>query len=175
MNTVAALFTRKTSPYLALGCDCYDFDRDARTYSGAFPVVAHPPCRAWGKLSHFAKPRHDERDLAFFAVEQVRRVGGVLEHPQCSRLWPEAGLPAPGQFDRFGGFTFAVSQKWFGHRAEKKSLLYVLGCAPGDFPALPFDLAPAVTTVEAMGKAEREKTPAFFASWLVELARSCHG
>lgn len=63
--TVAALYVRRDSPYKALpDVECYDVDRDARSYAGPWPVVAHPPCRAWGRLRHMAKPRVDERDLA---------------------------------------------------------------------------------------------------------------
>lgn len=168
---VAALFVRRRSHYLALGCDCYDVDRDARTYCGSAPVVAHPPCRSWGRLAHLAKPRVDERELAFFAVDQVRRCGGVLEHPEGSRLWREAGLPRPGsdQLDIFGGFSVAVDQVHFGHRARKRTWLYVVGFE-GALPPVPMPLAAPSVTVEHMGRAERERTPPLFAAWLVGIA-----
>ena len=48
-RTVAVLFARADSYYKTLpGCEVYDMERDARTYDGPWPVVAHPPCRAWG-------------------------------------------------------------------------------------------------------------------------------
>lgn len=54
---VAVLFARQDSTYKALsGVDVYDIDRDARTFQGGMPVVAHPPCRAWGRLRAFANP-----------------------------------------------------------------------------------------------------------------------
>jgi len=84
-NDVTVLFTQHNSIYEKLQADCWDIVRDARNYRGENPVVAHPPCRAWGQLSHMAKPRPDEKELAFFAIEQVRRVGGVLEHPAASK------------------------------------------------------------------------------------------
>lgn len=165
--TVAALFVRASSPYKSLpGVVCYDEQRDARTYRGPWPVVAHPPCRAWGRLRHMAKPRPDERDLALFALDAVRRFGGVLEHPQASLLWPVAGLLAPGHYDHYGGFTLVVDQSAFGHRARKRSLLYFVGCEP---PALP-PARPASTTVERMCRAERERTPPELATWLVQVA-----
>ena len=84
---MAALFVRADSIYKTLpGVDAYDIERDARTYDGPWPVVAHPPCRAWGRLRTFAKPRPDERNLARLAVALVREFGGVLEHPENSTL-----------------------------------------------------------------------------------------
>lgn len=171
---VAALFVRKVNHYAPLGVDCYDIERDARSYAGAAPVVAHPPCRAWGRLSHFAKPRPDEKQLAHFAVAQVRRVGGVLEHPSASRLWREAALPLPGHRDEFGGFTLPISQRWFGHVAEKRTLLYIVGVEPGAIPDLPYSLdLPKVVNVKYCSPEVREGTPPLLAEWLVELALRC--
>lgn len=60
MNPVAALFVRSDSVYKKMeGVECFDMERDARTYDGPWPVVAHPPCRAWGNFAMFAKPRPD--------------------------------------------------------------------------------------------------------------------
>ena len=101
---VAVLFARQDSIYKRIaGCDVYDMDRDARTYDGPLPVVAHPPCRAWGRLRRFANPRPDERNIARLAVALVREFGGVLEHPAGSLLWPSQRLPLPGQRDSWGG------------------------------------------------------------------------
>lgn len=54
---VSVLYTRSDSVYKTLGVDCWDMERDARLFPGGNPIVAHPPCRAWGQLSHMAKPR----------------------------------------------------------------------------------------------------------------------
>ena len=123
--TVAVLFARADSVYKALpNVEVYDMERDARTYDGPHPVVAHPPCRAWGRLRTFAKPRPDERNLARLAVALVREFGGVLEHPAGSTLWKAQGLPAPGAgFDGAGGWTLAAPQHWWGHKAEKATWL----------------------------------------------------
>lgn len=182
--TVAVLFARADSYYKTLpATDVWDIDRDARRWPGGAPVVAHPPCRAWGRLRAFAKPRKGERQLATWSVRQVRRWGGVLEHPAGSRLWPKAGLPAPGQRDRYGGWTLGIHQHDFGHRAEKATVLYIVGCEPEDLPPMPalrldepthviqtrkrVDYRPHVT------KAEREHTPPELAAWLCEVARRC--
>lgn len=173
-GSVAVLFARRDSSYKGIElADVWDIDRDARNYRGAAPVVAHPPCRAWGKLRHMAKPRHDERDLALFAVDAVRRFGGVLEHPAGSLLWPAAMLPAPGARDSFGGFTMPIRQSWFGHRAPKNTWLYVVGVEPRDVPAFPLVLGVPPGRVELLGRREREATPVELAGWLIDLARAC--
>lgn len=189
MKTVAVLFARADSIYKTMPeCDVFDIERDARTWAGGMPVVAHPPCRAWGRLRAFAKPRDDEKALAIFAVDQVRRHGGVLEHPEASSLWPAAKMPRPGAgVDSFGGWTLPISQFWFGHRAEKKTWLYIVGCAPNDLPIMPMKLGDAPCVIglwsgrdkrpgmhrKEISKAEREHTPEELAAWLVELAKRC--
>lgn len=190
---VAVLFARSDSHYKALpGVDVWDAQRDARRWQGGAPVVAHPPCRAWGRLRALAKPRHDEKDLAIFAVDQVRKHGGVLEHPAHSTLWPAAGLPYPGQRDEFGGWTLPIQQLWWGHRAQKDTWLYVVGCEPSEVPPIPLVLGEASHVIcqcrtrgngrlkkgmpgwrPEVTKAEREHTPPELAAWLVELARRC--
>lgn len=186
MTPVAILFARADSAYKSLlGTDVYDIERDARTYDGPHPVVAHPPCRSWGAFAMFAKPRDDEKALAPWAVEQVRKFGGVLEHPNASRLWPSQNLPEPGRTDEFGGWTLPIHQHWFGHRAEKKTRLYIVGCRAQDIPDMPMVLGQATHVIGDVGragngtkrpevtKAEREHTPPELAVWLVELARRC--
>lgn len=180
---VAALFVRSDSVYKTLpNVAAFDHERDALTYSGGMPIVAHPPCRAWGKLRWNAKPRPGERWLAVWSVIQVRRHGGVLEHPQGSYLWKACNLPKPGTVDAFGGFTMSVDQSWFGHRARKSTLLYIVGCSPSNVPAYAPNYAPAPCLIQydkrqpwrkECTKAEREATPPDFASWLVELACRC--
>jgi hypothetical protein len=181
MRKVAILFARSDSVYKTLlGCDVWDIERDARRWPGAAPVVAHPPCRAWGRLRTFAKPRPDEKELAPWAVEQVRQWGGVLEHPAASTLWAACDLPAPGRFDTVGGWTLPIHQHWFGHRAEKATLLYIVGIAPRDVPEMPMRIDEPTHVVQSrkrtdyrphISKAEREHTPLALAQWLVELAR----
>lgn len=186
---VAVLFARSDSVYKTLpGLDVFDIERDARTWPGGCQVVAHPPCRAWGRLKHFAKPRDDERELGVWAFGQVREHGGVLEHPAFSDLFIYCGAREPGAIDEFGGWVLPIWQSWFGHRADKATWLYVVGVGPKDIPPLPLMLGNASHVVSAAGgkrkgmpgwrphirKDEREHTPAELARWLVDLAGRCH-
>lgn len=186
MSKVAVLFARADSVYKSMECcDVWDMDRDARKYRGNAPVVAHPPCRAWGAFRMLAKPRSDEKELAIYAVNQVRLNGGVLEHPAGSTLWPVAKLPKLGERDAWGGFTIIVPQFWWGHLADKATRLYICGCEPSDVPPVPMKLGSATHVIGDVGraslgtkkpeipKADREKTPPAFAAWLVELAKKC--
>lgn len=94
---IAVLFARDDSRYKDFNVyDVYDVNRDARIFCKKMPVIAHPPCRAWGMLSHMANPREGEKQLAYLALAQVRLNGGILEHPAGSRLWKEAPLPFAG-------------------------------------------------------------------------------
>jgi len=145
---------------------------------GGRPVVAHPPCRMWGRLRTFAKPAEGEREMCIWAAEQVRRFGGVLEHPAGSLLWEAAGLPFPGQRTA-DGFTLPVSQWWWGHKADKRSWFYVSRIDMDSLPPIPYRMGepdficggsrrkgrPEIT------KAEREHTPLALAQWLVAAAR----
>jgi len=195
--TIAVLFARTDSIYKSLpACDVYDIDRDALTWPGGAPVVAHPPCRAWGRLFYFAKPRPGEKELGLWAVGQVRQWGGVLEHPAGSKLFSAAGLPMPGETDAWGGWTLPITQHWFGHRAEKKTWLYIVGCAPQHIPPMPLVLGDTTHVIAGsrprrkdgtrlrkkegnpawrpeVSKAEREHTPPELAKWLLEVARRC--
>lgn len=48
---VAVLFARRDSIYkLMPWANVYDDQRDALTWPGGTPVIAHPPCREWGRL-----------------------------------------------------------------------------------------------------------------------------
>lgn len=170
---IAVLYARKTSVYKTMeGLDVYDIDRDARKAPGGAPAIAHPPCRAWGRLRQFAKPREGERELAYHALEYVRTWGGILEHPQASRLWIEAGLPGPQKGkDAFGGWTLSVPQYWWGHEGYKSTRLYIVGIEPRELPPVPFVMGEPERKVEDLCSAKREKTPPDFARWLVEVAK----
>lgn len=124
---VAALYIDEHGPYPKMpGVDAWGVTRDARVYEGPHPVVAHPPCGPWGAFAHMCKSPEQDPALAIRAVEQVRRWGGVLEHPRRSRLWAHVGLPLPGQpADEHGGRTIEVDQVEWGHAAHKRTWLYL--------------------------------------------------
>lgn len=167
----SALYVRADSVYASLGIQCWDAKRDARTWPGGTPCIAHPPCRGFGRLRWRAQVRPDEIELARIAVSQVRRNGGVLEHPEASALWADCRLPRPGQGrDEFGGWTLGVWQQWWGHRSRKATWLYIVGASAADVPAIPFQLDRPGVGVESLGRAARERTPEAFARWLIELA-----
>lgn len=184
MKNVAVLFAREDSIYHSIpGCDVYDIKRNALNYRGSFPVIAHPPCRAWGKLKAFSKHSQFEKDLSLFAIDEIRRCGGVLEHPIGSSLWDAKGISkkilSP---DSYGGFTLHVNQFWFGHKAEKASLLYICGVLPGNLPAFPLVFNYPSFVVNScirrgqpgyrpeISKADRERTPLGFAHYLISIA-----
>lgn len=185
MRTVAALYIDPRGPYPSLpGVECWDAVRDARLYEGPHPVVAHPPCGPWGKLAH--QCTRQPKDLAPLAVEQVRRWGGVLEHPEGSKLWVFAGLPEPGAIDEWGGYTLLVEQVEWGHVARKRTRVYCVGVpveaiAPPPLPGR--EPTHAVcngrgqvlkdgTRRQVCSAQQRRRTPRAFAEWLVDLARS---
>ena len=144
MKKYVALFCREDSVYKNREAwDVYDASRDATKYDGDLPCAAHPPCRAWGRLSHMAfrdgtppEQIEAEKNLALFAIEKVRKNGGILEHPSGSKLWqilPDVG-DAP---DDWGGFTIEIDQYDFGHVAHKKTKLYICGMDAWSIPELP--------------------------------------
>ncbi len=177
---VAALYVDvRRGPYAAMpGVQCWGVDENADTYDGDLPVVAHPPCGHWGRYWYKA---HDDGRAGPLAVAQVRRVGGVLEHPRDSRLWRHCGLPLPGWLgDNWGGFTLEVFQRDWGHRADKPTWLYVCGVPRRLVPLLPAPAPPREIRqtqggtrgeLEKMSKTQRHLTPPPFAAWLVQLAK----
>lgn len=143
---IAALYVQTGGAYFGLeGVDPWDEARDARQYSGPFPVVAHPPCQRWGKMWFGAplvvkrtgvrKKLGDDGGCFEAALTAVRKFGGVLEHPWDSRAWPHFNLNTPPRSggwiaaDFYGGWTCCVEQGQYGHYARKPTLLYAVGAA----------------------------------------------
>lgn len=191
--TVAALYVDARSVYAGMpGVEAWDATWDARRYRGPHPVVAHPPCGPWGRLRHLA--RGWDRELAPIAVGQVRRFGGVLEHPKGSGLWAWCGLPRPGEPpDGWGGRTVEVRQVEWGHTCRKSTWLYCVRTA--DVPAPPLSgrapthwiagsrngrrgdgsLIRRPAEIRTASAEMRRRTPALFAEMLVATARTASG
>lgn len=175
VENVAVLYCDKKGPYPGLVREWYDEARDARTYAGPWPVVAHPPCGPWGRLRQFCTKQ--SAWCGPHAVEMVQRLGGVLEHPAESTLFRACHLPWPGEFpDLNNGRTYAVRQVAWGHRCEKPTWLYVVGVSATDVCAGLRTGGVATRKIKGRGslpystKSERHLTPPAFAEWLVSLA-----
>lgn len=85
---------------------CWGEERDARTYTGDGPVVAHPPCNLWVNYAAVNWKRYGRQRPAWYpggtdegcfasALACVRRFGGVLEHPAGSHAWEWHQLVTP--------------------------------------------------------------------------------
>ena len=56
--SVAALYVDSDGVYSGLdGVEIWDEARDARLYTGPWPVVAHPPCHKWSPLAYINRRR----------------------------------------------------------------------------------------------------------------------
>lgn len=189
VHDVAALYPRIE------GVDCWDETRDARKYAGPYPVVAHPACGPWGRLRHLYKGGEGDHELAFHAILQVRKFGGVLEHPQGSKIFCEGILPKPGNPpDECGGYSIEVTQVEWGHVARKRTWLYLVG-VPREALETPPLLGAQPTHwigggrkhkrderggsggvippgIKACSPLQRRLTPPLFAEYLVRLARA---
>lgn len=184
---ISVLFAAPHSVYHSIdGLDVWDAARNALLWPGGNPIVAHPPCRGWSRMRAFCHNLAGEKELSVWAVEQVRCYGGVLEHPAGSSLWPFMSLPSPGCSDEWG-HTLIVDQWWWGHLAQKRTLLYIVGCKKKDVPIVPLrigrpshtmglwrgrDKRPGKSRPEVQKKM-RSATPISFALWLIELASRC--
>lgn len=192
MKTVAALFVQADGVYSTMPeVDCWPEARDARTYAGDLPVVAHPPCQRWGRLgaANYARwggehnrPGNDGGCFAA-ALEAVRRRGGVLEHPAGSHAWPTFGLTAPirGAWLSHGtdGWVCEVWQSAYGHRAAKRTWLYLVADTPlparwerpaGTHQVGFQDQRGKNRNRPTLSRREANATPPAFARWLVDLA-----
>jgi hypothetical protein len=197
---VAALFVSPRGPYVGLpDVELWDQARDARTYAGPWPVVAHPPCERWGRYWHggpsarVRRVKGDDGGCFESALRSVRTYGGVLEHPAASSAWRAFGLRQPPRAggwivaDWDGGWTCCVDQGHYGHRAQKATWLYAVGCHP--LPMLTWGKSPCAVRLDGgsveerrraqrtgicqrLSKKERIETPLPFRDLLLDLSRS---
>lgn len=191
--TVAALYIDPRGPYPRMtGVECWDETRDARLYAGPHPAVLHPPCGPWGSLRNLG-PVKTGADCGPIAVAQVRRWGGVMEHPRGSTLWSHQGLPRPGELpDEFGGWSLVVEQVSWGHQARKPTWLYFVGVdpvlvrdtmrtggepthvvgRPGRAAIERAGITWPCASLKATSSQINRRTPPAFAEWLIMLAGS---
>lgn len=174
---IAALFVQSAGVYFYLDdVDPWDEARDARTYAGPWPVVAHPPCERWGRYAQGGpNPKARRREIGddggcfAAALASVRRWGGVLEHPAASHAWAHHGLMAPPHrggwvvADDVGGWTCHVEQGHYGHRARKATWLYANGC---DLPSLRWGPSRSGVRLDAGFHTREERRAARVAGWV---------
>lgn len=201
--TVAALYVQETGCYIGVpGVDPWPESRDARLYAGPHPVVAHPPCERWGRFwfggpqwlkdGHPRKVLGDDGGCFAAALVAVRKWGGVIEHPADSHAWRVHGLldpPRAGGWVPAGdflGWTCCVSQGQYGHKGDKATWLYAVGCILPDLRwghsgkrVLVAGLSKArrerdrrTGIVQAMSRKQRAATPVPFRDLLLSMARS---
>lgn len=202
LKQIAALYVEINGCYQNLeGVDAWDIYRDAREYQGPHPVVAHPPCKRWGRYwsggPSAKSPRYLGDDLACFAsaLWAVRTFNGIIEHPEASKAWAYYGLEAPPRSggwvkaDAYGGLTCCVEQGHYGHAARKATWLYYQGdTAPPELIWGPCEGKTRLDagfhsaeerknstieqrTVKRLSEAERIGTPIPFRDLLIEIAR----
>lgn len=183
---IAALFVMPDGPYAGLpGVDVWDKKRDARTYAGPWPVVAHSPCERWGslwyggpmrlKLGLPALVKGDDDGCFEAALAAVRRWGGVLEHPKGSGAWEHFGLIPPRRAggwsvaDWEGGWTCCVDQGHYGFRSAKPTWLYAKGV---ELPSLIWGRARGLPTWDLGHKSRYERSQRVGSKRIPESQRS---
>jgi hypothetical protein len=193
---IAALYVETNGVYFGRpDVDPWDMARDARAYSGPWPVVAHPPCARWCRLAglveaRWGHKRGDDGGCFAAALAAVRRFGGILEHPAYSDAWAAFDLPRPGRHGGWhrglcGGYSAHVEQCRYGHPAKKATWLYAFGC---ELPTLRWgsDLDTKSAALVSwcgnrtkahekrprVGKSVAAKSPPLFAELLISIARS---
>lgn len=186
---IAALFVEKNGCYYGLpDVDPWDKTRDARRYEGPWPVVAHPPCDRWHQLSAVNHKRwgykiNEDGQCFASALSNVRRFGGVLEHPAESRAFKFYGVPEPTargwQLTINGDWVTEVDQAAYGHRAKKRTWLIYNGTnAP---PSLNWRITAGTHQIgnfdlvrPQLPKPERAATPIAFRDLLISIAESAN-
>lgn len=185
---IAALYVEKDGAYYGLeGVDPWDQERDARKYTGPWPVVAHPPCQLWTNFAGLNfkryggahnRPGNDGGCFAA-ALEAVRQWGGVVEHPAFSHAWSTFNLPRPAQPDWALGRGWWVCEVWqsaYGHPARKRTWL----AYRGDVDPFPLNWSRPDGTHQVgwfdrkkptLGKKAASATPIRFRDELLRLAR----
>lgn len=194
--SVSALFVQPDGCYVGdARIDPWDEARDARSYDGGNPVIAHPPCQLWVNMAgvNFKRyggsqnrPGNDQGCFAA-ALRSVMKCGGVLEHPAGSFAWQTFHLERPeiGKWLKCEGWPreYWVCEVWqsaYGHKARKRTwLLYCGNRRPFD---LRWEQKAGTHQVgwfdrikPTLSKKEASATPREFREELIRLARWSRG
>lgn len=137
---IAGLFVETNGIYFNdPDIDPWDIERNAFNYKGPHPVIAHPPCKRWGRYWGGGPMLHgtdrqllkgDDGNAFAHSLWCVRTFSGVIEHPEASHAWDWFGLKRPSQKgdwtepDKYGGRSCCVAQGHYGHRGQKLTWLY---------------------------------------------------
>jgi hypothetical protein len=204
---IAALYVDGAGCYANLpGVDVWDIARDARRYQGPWPVVAHPPCQRWGRFSEGGpsapgtQKTGDDGGCFEAALVNIRKWGGVIEHPAHSKAWAWFDLDEPptiGGWRRVAPWewTCHVEQGHYGHFSRKPTWLYLVsrdppapliwgvceslkGPDPRAVARVGYEAARRQGRMAQIGGKDktriREATPPAFRDALLALARACH-
>ena len=166
-SDVAVLYVDPLGIYPKLVDHWWDEARDARTYAGPWPVVAHPPCGPWSRNA-FSCTKQDASAFEH-ALKLVHQFGGILEHPESSRAFAAYNIKP----------SIVVDQVNWGHACRKRTWLYLVGCSidqplpPPRKPThwcrkRPGQIVPK--GIKMASKRIRRQTPEAFAVWLIEIA-----
>lgn len=179
------LFCDQESNYKKIGQEVYDINRNALTCHSTSPAIYHPPCKSWSRLKHFAKFSPGERWLGVWAVIRCRKYGGIVEQPDGSNLFKRMNCALPGNgLDQWGGQVIVINQVKWGHVAQKRTMLYLVGFnypiiltppLPNALPSKVIAKAHGVGKLPWATKKERSYTPLLLCITLVHLIESsCH-
>lgn len=194
---IAALFVETDGVYFNLpNVEPWDEARDARNYAGPHSVIAHPPCARWSQLAivnraRWGTPLGEDNGCFQSAMRSVQLWGGVLEHPCNSRAFETFGITRPKHGAGWvpggpnGTWTCSVDQCLYGHRARKRTWLFV--CSSEKPQELNWERGTGSVLIGGpvgegkcnprllprMGKKESLHTPVEFRDLLISIAEDC--
>jgi hypothetical protein len=190
---IDVLFAEKDGVYSRIkSCNIWDIEKNALNYKGSNPVICHPPCQLWGRFAKINykrwggdhnKPKNDGGCFEF-ALNMVRKNGGVLEHPAYTYAWKEYDLIKP----ILGGWLYCgndeyvceVYQSSYGHLAAKKTWLFYKGKMPHNLNFTKIKGTHQIGFRDQRGKEKNKPTlsgkkasatPIKFANELIKLAK----
>jgi len=175
---ISILYVNRKSNYDNFSeLDIWKEEKNALLYRGKNVIIAHPPCRAFGRLRSFSNHPGCELFMAYSAIAKVRRFGGIVEHPISSTLWEKMKIGSIKSPDQYGGYLIKVNLSDFGFKAKKPTGLYIVGLEYKDLPAqlISFNaITHSVCTSRKSAKKEldvlvRSQTPINLINWMLEV------